>query len=367
MRRVVGPCRLPTASRTDVRRQNGKTPTSSTRESVASTEAPSPSTFIFGAETDITNHPIPSDDGQHHPADAFNFAMAAASRHAHAKRTSRTPATMQPRWSSSLASRPTGDGKRQKTASAREDPCCPCSISSTCSERNCPCAKARRPCQNCDPSRGKCSNTVAAHNAVIREANRDNLPRSASGRFRERMGLPPRPLIPLIVDPTQRTGDDNELATTASPATQRHIRRVQRRNETQSTSSGASREGDEVAMSPDGGDTSPPTELSAGDGPVVLQCTDCCTPQTQPRPTSGRGSDAASATTAAPPLPDTRPPPAFAPSGAHHPQGASAATDPSNTPSVQPMTQQSTVSGAVGAGQPAADREKLTEGLLARR
>ena len=210
--------------------------------------------------------------------------MAAASRHAHAKHTSQMPAPVQPRWSSSLASRPTGDGKRQKTASAHEDPCCPCSISSTCSERNCPCAKARRPCRNCDPSRGKCSNTVAAHNAVIRQANRDNLPHSASGRFRECLGLPLRPLIPLIVDPAKRTGDDNELATTASPATQRHIRRVQRRNETQSTSSGASREGDEVAMSPNGGDTSPPTELSAGDGPVVLQCTDCCTPQTQLRP-----------------------------------------------------------------------------------
>jgi hypothetical protein len=115
-------------------------------------------------------------------------------------------------------------------------------------------------------------------------------------------------------------------------------------------------------MSPDGGDTSPPIELSAGDGPVVLQCTDCCTPQTQPRPTSGRGSDAASTTIAASPLPDNCPPPAFAPSGVHHPRGASATTDPSNTPSVQPMTQQSTVSGAVGAGQPAADRENVDGG-----
>jgi len=116
-------------------------------------------------------------------------------------------------------------------------------------------------------------------------------------------------------------------------------------------------------MSPDGGDTSPPTELSAGDGPVVLQCTDCCAPQTQPRPTSGRVSDAASASIAATPLPDNRPPPAFAPSGVPHPPGASAATDPSNTPSVQPMTQQSTVSGAVGAGQPAANRENVDGGL----
>jgi len=178
----------------------------------------------------ITNHQIPSDDGQY-PANAFNFAMAAASHHAHAKRTSRTPATTQPRWSSSFASRPTGDGKRQKTASAHEDPCCHCSISSTCSERNCQCAKARRPCRNCDPSRGRCSNPVDAHNAVIREANRDNLPRSTSA-ICTRMGLPPRPLIPLIVDPAERTGNDNELATMSSPATQRHIRRVQRRDGT---------------------------------------------------------------------------------------------------------------------------------------
>jgi len=220
---VVGPCRLPTASRTDVRCQHGKTLTSSTRESVASTKAPSPSTFIVGAETVIMNQPIPSDDGQHPPADAFNFAMAAASRHAHAKRTSQTPVTTQPRWSSSLASCPTGDGKRQKTASACEDPCCPCSISSTCSECNCPCAKARRPCQNCDPSRGGCSNTFDAHNAVICKANCDNLPRSTSARFHARMGLPPRSLIPPIVVPAECTGDDNEVATTASPTTQRHI------------------------------------------------------------------------------------------------------------------------------------------------
>ena len=147
MRRVVGPRRLSTASEANVRRQNGKTPTPSTRESVASTEAPRPPTFLFGAKTVITNHQIPSDDGQHPPA-ASHFATAAASRHAHAKRSSKTSVTAQPRWSSSTASRPTGDGKRQKTAFAREDPCCPCSISSTCSERNCPCAKARRPCRN---------------------------------------------------------------------------------------------------------------------------------------------------------------------------------------------------------------------------
>ncbi len=148
---------------------------------------------------------------------------------------------------------------------------------STCSESNCPCAKARRPCRNCNPSRGKCSNTVATHNTVIREANCDNLPRSTSGRFRERLGLPPRPLIPLIVDPAKRKGDDNELATTASPATQRHIRRVQRRDGAQSTSSRASREGDKVAMSPNGGDTSPPPNC-----PLETVRTCCSVPTAAP-------------------------------------------------------------------------------------
>ena len=142
MRPVVGPRRLPTASETNVRRQNGNTPTSSTRESVASAEAPSTPTYLFGTETVITNQPIPSDDGQHPPA-AFHFATAAASRHAYAKRTSRTPAMAQPRLYLSNASGVTSNGKRQKTASAREDPCCPCLISSTCSERNCPCTKLR--------------------------------------------------------------------------------------------------------------------------------------------------------------------------------------------------------------------------------
>jgi hypothetical protein len=255
MRRVVVARTQPTAPETNVRHQNGKTLAPPTRESVASTEAPSPPTFTFG--TDTSNQLNPNDDGQH-PTAAFNVATAAASSHARAKRSSRTNVSAQPRWSSSTASRPTGARKRQKTASARKDPCCPCSILSTCSKRNCPCTKARRPCQNCDSSHGRCVNTVAAHNAAIRETNREHLPSSTAARFCARMGLPPRPLIPLIVEPAECTGDDSESATTASPTTQRHIRRVQRQDGTQSTLSGASREGDDVAMSPNGGDTSPP-------------------------------------------------------------------------------------------------------------
>jgi hypothetical protein len=42
--------------------------------------------------------------------------------------------------------------------------------------------------------------------------------------------------------------------------------------------------------------------------------------------------------------------------------GALAATNPRSTPSVQPLTRQSTVSGAVEAGQPAADRKNVDRG-----
>jgi hypothetical protein len=311
---VVVPCRLPTVTKkTNVRGQNGKTPVPPTQGSVASTSTTCPPTFLFGTELVTTNHTNHSDDGQHPPA-TFNFAMAAASHHAQAKCVFRSPAMAPPKWSSNTASRATGNGKWQKTAPARKDPYCPCSILSSCSKHSCPCAKAQRPCQNCDPSRGRCANTVDAHNAVIRDANRVHLPSSTAARFRVHMGLPPCLLIPLIVDPPERMGDDNELAPTASPHIQRHICcDRQSQDGTQSTSSGALREGDKVAMSPDGGNTSPPTELPAGDGSVMLQCADCCAPQTQLCPTLGRDSDALIDAT---PLMDNRPPPAFALRGA---------------------------------------------------
>ena len=42
--------------------------------------------------------------------------------------------------------------KQQRTRTAREDSCCPCSSVSTCSLRKngCPCAIALKPCRNCD-------------------------------------------------------------------------------------------------------------------------------------------------------------------------------------------------------------------------
>jgi hypothetical protein len=93
----------------------------------------------------------------------------------------------------------------------------------------------------------------------------------------------------------------------------------------------------------------------------TLQCANCCAPQTQLRSTPERDSDA-STTIDATPLPVNRPPLASAPSGVPYLPGALAATNPRITPSVQPLMRQSTVSGAVEAGQPAANRENVDGG-----
>ncbi len=189
-----------------------------------------------------------------------------------------------PKWSSNTTSGATGDRKQQKTAPTCKDLCCPCLILSSCSKQKCPCAKARQPCRNCDLSHGQFSNTVATHNAVIQDANRVRLLSSTLARFCIHMGLLLRPLILLIINPAERMRDNNELALRESPCIHHHIWcDCKCQDGTQSTCSGASREGDEVAMLPNGGDTSPPTKLPAGNGLVMLQCADCCAPQTQLR------------------------------------------------------------------------------------
>ena len=102
--------------------------------------------------------------------------------------------------------------KRQKTTAAREDLCCFCSPLATCSPRSCSCAKAGRPCRCCEPGNcGRCANTVAAHNRVIRQENY----RRQSGigaRFRQRVGRPldpPIPLYPVPVPPLPDADDDD--------------------------------------------------------------------------------------------------------------------------------------------------------------
>ncbi len=65
-----------------------------------------------------------------------------------------------------------GNGKRQKTAAARKDLCCFCLVTSSCTSRNCPCAKAGRPCHSCDPGEcNRCTNMTEALKRVIREEN----------------------------------------------------------------------------------------------------------------------------------------------------------------------------------------------------
>jgi hypothetical protein len=101
--------------------------------------------------------------------------------------------------------------KRQKTTAAREDLCCFCSPLATCSPRSCSCAKAGRPCRCCEPGNcGRCANTVAAHNRVIRQENY----RRQSGigaRFRQRIGRPLDPPIPLYPVPPLPDADDLDL------------------------------------------------------------------------------------------------------------------------------------------------------------
>ena len=56
----------------------------------------------------------------------------------------------------------TGKSSRKKalTTPARDYPCCPCSITSTCTKIRCACAIAGTACGNCDPgTKCNCSNT----------------------------------------------------------------------------------------------------------------------------------------------------------------------------------------------------------------
>jgi hypothetical protein len=90
------------------------------------------------------------------------------------------------------------NGKRQKTAAAREDLCCFCSVTGSCTSRNCPCAKAGRPCHSCDPGEcNRCTNTVEALNRVICGENY----RRTSGiaaRFQQHVGRALDPPLPLL-------------------------------------------------------------------------------------------------------------------------------------------------------------------------
>ena len=91
--------------------------------------------------------------------------------------------------------------KNQKTTAASLDPCCPCSLTSTCSSRNCLCAKAVGPCQDCNPG-AKCCKDIAAHDQIIVQASLKH-GSSIATQFCWLMGGAPLLPIPLIPDPNR--------------------------------------------------------------------------------------------------------------------------------------------------------------------
>jgi len=88
------------------------------------------------------------------------------------------------------------------------------SVTTSCTSRNCPCAKAGRPCHSCDPGEcNRCTNTVEALNRVIRSENH----RQTSGigaRFRRCVGRELEPTLPLyeLGDALPADDDEDELA-----------------------------------------------------------------------------------------------------------------------------------------------------------
>jgi hypothetical protein len=103
-----------------------------------------------------------------------------------------------------------GNGKRQKTAAAREDLCCFCLVTGSCTSRNCPCAKAERPCHSCYPGKcNHCTNTVEALNRVIR-GEKYHQTNGITAHFRQRVGRALNPPLPLFKVGDALPDDDEE-------------------------------------------------------------------------------------------------------------------------------------------------------------
>jgi hypothetical protein len=99
--------------------------------------------------------------------------------------------------------------KQQKMHEACEDLCCFCLIATSCSSRNCLCAKAGWPCRHCNPGEcNRCTNTVAIHNRAIQIKNARRT-MSIAACFWQRVGQPLDPLIPLYnISPPCHVDDD---------------------------------------------------------------------------------------------------------------------------------------------------------------
>ena len=86
--------------------------------------------------------------------------------------------------------------KRRKTAPlATPELCCHCTASSTCHPRNCPCAKAGRPCRNdCGPGENnKCTNSCEAINGRLEHLNKITRRGPSSQVMRTFVNLPISP------------------------------------------------------------------------------------------------------------------------------------------------------------------------------
>jgi hypothetical protein len=135
-----------------------------------------------------------------HGAPFTPVAMDAASRRpSKATLLVKQPICISQSLSVTIATPAKGGGrKRRKTEVVRQGLCCFCVVGATCSSRNCSCAKAGRPCQSCDLGEcGRCSNMAEALNRVICLENTRQVSTCIAARFRERVGQPPLPLIPL--------------------------------------------------------------------------------------------------------------------------------------------------------------------------
>ena len=186
--------------------------------------------FNFGAERlapELPTETSQTTNDEHHPP-PFQFEASGVTPQSKSKRSNSAASGGIVVVSQSVRGQQ-NKKRRVNTPVAREDPCCSCSVNATCSLRNCPCAKARRPCLNCDPGDQRCSNTIACHNKRIQQANRQSNNTSAR-RLRGFFGLGDRPALPYIQDPATPAGIFNHAdpldllnnnATTLFPVTGR--------------------------------------------------------------------------------------------------------------------------------------------------
>ena len=107
--------------------------------------------------------------------------------------------------------------KCKRAGSVRVDLCCLCAKTGRCGMQNCPCSKARKPCNSCAPGKiGCCKNTIAKHNRLL---ILENAKRATKNRFRACYNKStPHPMLPLYNSPlTGETVSKRSKITHAAP------------------------------------------------------------------------------------------------------------------------------------------------------